>query len=157
MVDGDTCDGLFGYSRIFPPIMSSLDSSAPLIHTPVFIERILPEKTDWGLVLEEVKQPRSPTDLADGETGICADWNVCLRHIPRESILGREGVGFLLSSVLVDLNGQPDTEKWATYRMRGMIRNGEVALLPHWVLQEPTFADGYKANTGVGTERDTEL
>ncbi|CAD7952239.1 unnamed protein product [Amoebophrya sp. A120] len=144
--------------------------------TLVFTERILPEKLPWGLKFEEVKQPRSPTDLADLETGICGDVQMCLRHIPLGHTVGREYVHFIVDQVRNWKNGSPDLEKFGTEKMRswmttpvqelenpnslstdGTQQTAKLTLLPHWVIQEPTFADGYNAHILVGPEKQTEL
>ncbi|CAD7972399.1 unnamed protein product [Amoebophrya sp. A25] len=144
--------------------------TTPLADTLMFTERILPEKLDWGLKLEEVKQPRSPTDLADLETGICGDVQMCLRHIPapeRRQLLRQRGVDIekvaheyvvhILDQVRNWRNGSPDLEKFGTEMMRTWMREDRMLLLPHWVIQEPSFADGYSAHILVGPEKQTEL
>ena len=108
--------------------------------------------------LPKIRQPRSPTDLADGETGICGDFNVCLRHLPKANVISEKFVNFFLAEVLIHANGAPDSERFATDLLRTeILGNPNFKLLPHWVIQEPSFADGYKAHTSVGSERETEL
>lgn len=153
------------------PFDFMLPQQLSLVHTAIFLERLLPtdgKPSPVALHADDFDRswlPRAYTDRADGYTLLCLE-AICPRSLPAKSSFGKALLQQWISNFPTSKEGRPadipDLSQFATALYRMYVQHKDnlpaqvedfkfehhVALLPYWVTVEPHFPDGWKAHGG---------